>query len=75
MPLDDLLDFGDLAEIIIGGWRYLLSRNYRLKKSREWREQAWIVVLFEIVLGIAGIVVSIGLLDLLLRLGMNSLKP
>jgi hypothetical protein len=71
MPLDDLGNAADLAEMIIGGWRYLLSRNYRLKKHREWREEAWIVVLFEVSFGIAGIIVSIGLSVLLLRLGIN----
>lgn len=72
MPLDDLLSGAELAEMIIGGWRYLLSRNYRLKKHREWKEQTWIAVLFEVVFGIVGFAVSLGLLGLLVSLCVPS---
>lgn len=72
MPLDDLLSGAELAEMTIGGWRYLLSRSFRLKKHREWREQTWIEVLFEVAFGIAGVVISIGLLGLLFRMCLPS---
>ncbi|MDI1310620.1 hypothetical protein [Prosthecobacter sp.] len=64
MPHDDLLDFGDLAEMIIGGWRYLLSRKYRLKKHREWQNDGWVWITLEIILGVFGVLVSLWLLNL-----------
>lgn len=65
MPLDDLLNGADLAEMVIGGWRYVFSRNYRLKKRREWREAGWVFMTLEIVFGLAGIILSLGLLVLI----------
>lgn len=67
MPLDDLCSFGEMAEMIIGGWRYLVSSSYRQKKHREWREADWIKVFFEVMLGLAGIIVCIGLLAVALE--------
>ncbi len=64
MPLDALFDFGDLAEMIIGGWRYLLSRNYRLKKHREWQNDGWVWITLEIILGVFGVLLSLWLLSL-----------
>jgi len=74
MPLDDLSNTADLTEMIIGGWRYVFSRPYRLKKHREWREQGWIGAFFEVTFGLAGNVISIGFLALALKLGWNSLQ-
>lgn len=65
MPLDDLLNGADLAEMVIGGWRYVFSRDYRLKKHHEWREYGWVIMTFEIAFGLAGIVLSLGLLVLI----------
>jgi hypothetical protein len=65
MPLDDLLNGADLAEMVIGGWRYVFSRDYRLKKRREWREAGWVVKSFEFVFGLAGIILSVGFLVLI----------
>lgn len=66
MPLDDLITGTDLAEMVIGSWRYVFSRNFRLKKHREWREPGGALqVFFEVAFGIAGIVLSSGLLFLL----------
>jgi hypothetical protein len=71
MPLDDLFSGSDIADAIMGGWRYILSRNYRLKKHREWRNDGWVWVMLEIIFGVAGIVISIGLLGLFIRLWMD----
>ena len=65
MPLDDLLNGADLAEMVIGGWRYVFSRNYRLKKRREWREAGCVFMILELVFGLAGIILSLGLLVLI----------
>lgn len=65
MPLDDLLNGADLAEMVIGGWRYVFSRDYRLKKRREWREYGWGLMTFEIIFGLAGIILSLGFLVLI----------
>lgn len=65
MPLDDLLNGAELAEMVIGGWRYVFSRDYRLKKRREWREAGWVFMTLEIVFGLAGIILSLGLLVLI----------
>jgi hypothetical protein len=66
MPLDDLINGADLAEMVIGGWRYVFSRNFRLKKHREWREYGGrLQMLFEVAFGIAGIVLCSGLFFLL----------
>lgn len=69
MPLDDLCRLGEVAEMIIGGWRYVFSRSFRLKKHREWREQGWIPVIFDIGFWIAGVALSLGALVLALRYG------
>ena len=63
-----------MAEMIIGGWRYLFSSSYRQKKHREWREVDWITVFFEVMLGLAGIVVCIGFLALSLKCGWGWLR-
>lgn len=65
MPLDDLLNGADLAEMVIGGWRYVFSRDYRLKKRREWSECGWVIMTLEIAFGLAGIILSLGLLVLI----------
>lgn len=65
MPLDDLISGADFADAAVGGWRYLLSRECRLKKRREWRECSWFIKLIEIVFGVIGVLISIGLLGLL----------
>lgn len=62
MPLDTFFGFGEILSYMIGGWRYLLSRNYRAKKHREWWEQDWVGAPMEIFLGLFGIVVSVALL-------------
>lgn len=66
MPLDDLLNGAELVEMVLGGWRYVFSRSFRLKKHREWREPGgWASMVFEVAFGLAGIVLSTGLLVLL----------
>lgn len=60
MPLLDLLDTADIAKGAVGGWRYLYSRSYRLQKHREWRDD-WLSAFFEVLLGVAGIIVTAGL--------------
>ncbi len=64
MPLDDLYSFGEMAEMIIGGWRYLVSSSYRQKKHREWREQSWVGMPFDVAFGLFGIILSLGLLGI-----------
>jgi hypothetical protein len=70
MPLDDLISGADFADAILGGWRYLLSNDYRLKKRREWRQYGWFMKLLEIAFGVAGVLISIGLLGLFIWLWM-----
>lgn len=64
MPLDDLISGADFADAILGGWRYLLSSDYRLKKRREWHKCGWFMKLLEIVFGVAGVLLSLGLVGL-----------
>ncbi len=63
MPLHDLIDAADLTEAAIGGWRYIFSHHYRLKKHRQWRED-WLSALFEVLFGVFGIAVTAGLAGL-----------
>ena len=63
MAFLDLLDASDLVEPVVRGWRYLLSRTYRLKKHREWRDD-WLSAFFEILFGLLSIVLSLGLVGL-----------
>jgi|GEM_PF-2708061 len=51
----------ELLEAMMVGWRYLFSRSYRLKKHREWRANGWFRMTLEIIYGLSGILLSIGL--------------
>lgn len=62
MPLDELLQT-DIAAAGVAGWRYLFSRNFRLKKQREWRDRPGRAV-FEVLAGVFGMAVTLGLLTL-----------
>ncbi|WP_395738430.1 hypothetical protein [Prosthecobacter sp.] len=64
MPLDDLISGVDFADAMIGGWRYLLSSTYRLKKRREWRNVGWVWITLEIIFGVFGVLLSLGLVGL-----------
>ncbi len=64
MPLDDLIEGIHFLENTVGGWRYLFSRSYRLKKHREWQEQGLGAALLDVVVGLAGVVISLVLLVL-----------
>lgn len=63
MPLDHFTDTADIAESAIGGWRYVFSHNYRLKKHRQWRDD-WLSAFFEVLFGVFGVAVTAGLVGL-----------
>jgi hypothetical protein len=50
----------DIFLSVIGGWRYLLSRHYRMQKHLEWRSEGWFGISMEILYGVFGIAVSLG---------------
>jgi hypothetical protein len=62
MPLDDIISGADFAEMIIGGWRYTFSSNYRLKKQRDWRDMGLLWMVLEITFGTLGFLFSLTLL-------------
>ena len=41
------------------GWRYLISKNYRKSKHYEWKNEKIIYVIWDFILGLAGIIFSI----------------
>jgi hypothetical protein len=66
MPLDDLITGTDIAEAMTAGWRYVLSRSYRIKKKAEWRDLGWRWRLIEVLFGVIGILATFALAGLLI---------
>ena len=66
MPLDDLITGADIAEAMTAGWRYVFSPDYRSKKEAEWRELGWRWKLFEVLIGLFGILATFALAGLLI---------
>ena len=58
---------GALAEIsawvepALAGWRYLLSPTYRARKHHDWRHERVGYAIFDVVVGIIGVAVSLAL--------------
>ena len=46
-------------EPIAGGWRYLLSRDFRARTHASWRHESIGYVIWDVVWGILGIAVSL----------------
>ena len=46
------------AEIVLAGWRYLLSSRYRSRKHHDWRHEHAGYVILDVVGGIVGVAVS-----------------
>ncbi len=63
MPLHDLIDAADITASALGGWCYIFSHSYRLKKHRQWREDR-LSAFFEVLFGVFGVVVTAGLVGL-----------
>jgi hypothetical protein len=51
----------EFLKAMFAGWSYLFSRSCRLKKHLEWRENGWLWMVLEIIYGVSGILLSIGL--------------
>lgn len=54
---------GEALAVLVGFWRFVLSRNYRVRKNHEWREARQsvggvLIVALEIV---AAVVIGLGL--------------
>jgi hypothetical protein len=47
------------AELVLAGWRYLLSPTYRARKHHEWHHEHVGYVIFDVVCGTIGIAVSV----------------
>ena len=47
------------AELVLAGWRYLLSPTYRARKHHEWHHEHVGYVIFDVVGGTIGIAVSV----------------
>jgi len=54
----------DVAEMMNLEWSYVLSRDSRLKKRREWREYGGVLMIFENTFGLVGAILSLGFLVL-----------
>lgn len=66
MPLDDLITGTDFAEAMTAGWRYVFSRDYRIKKKAEWRDLGFMWRLIEVLFGLFGILATFALAGLLI---------
>jgi len=53
-----LLEFLDWLQVALAAWRYLVSPSYRRWVHEEWRDERWYYIAWDVVGGIAGIVVS-----------------
>ena len=53
--MGDLLELLDWSVVALAGWRYLLSPAYRRRVHKEWRDEAWYYIAWDVLCGIAGI--------------------
>ena len=58
--LDALAEMAAWIEPIMGGWRYLLSPDFRARTHESWRHENTGYVIWEVFWGVLGITMSVG---------------
>ncbi len=69
--IDELIDLFDWMRAVIAGWRFMFSPGYRTQVVSGWIGKAWYHVAWDILCGLAGIVLSLFVLYLLWLLLKN----
>ena len=49
------------AELILAGWRYLLSSTYRARKHHDWHHEHVAYVILDVVGGIVGVALGVAI--------------